>query len=127
MSDTRSEDQAIEVTIGNLLRAGVILAASLVAAGAFVYLLRHGHEVIDYDTFHGEPESLKSLTAIIHGALHLSGRAMIQLGLLVLIATPIARVLFSAVAFFHERDYLYVFLTLLVLAILLYSLFGPGV
>ena len=58
------------------------------------------------------------------GALHLSGGAIIQLGLLILIATPVARVAFSAVAFAIERDYLYVWITLFVLAVLLYSLLG---
>jgi uncharacterized membrane protein len=47
-----------------------------------------------------------------------------QLGLLLLIATPIARVMFSAVAFAMERDRMYVGFTLIVLAVLLYSLFG---
>jgi uncharacterized membrane protein len=47
-----------------------------------------------------------------------------QLGLLLLIATPIVRVAFSAVAFALEGDKMYVLFTLLVLAVLLYSLFG---
>jgi uncharacterized membrane protein len=73
--------------------------------------------------FHREPDNLTSTTAILHGALGMSGRAIIQLGLLLLIATPVARVLFSAIAFALERDYLYVLITLIVLGILLYSLF----
>ncbi len=52
---------------------------------------------------------------------------MIQLGLLLLIATPIARVAFSVVGFAIERDRMYVVFTLIVLAILLYSLLGSGV
>jgi len=47
---------------------------------------------------------------------------IIQLGLLLLIATPVARVAFSVVAFAAERDWLYVAITLIVLAILIYSL-----
>jgi len=69
---------------------------------------------------------LKSISDIVHGALGLSGRAIIQLGLLLLIATPVARVLFSAIAFAIERDYMYVLITLVVLGILLYSLLGSG-
>jgi uncharacterized membrane protein len=56
--------------------------------------------------------------------MQFSARAIIQFGLLLLIATPIARVIFSAVAFAFERDYLYVAFTLAVLAILTYSLLG---
>ena len=117
-------DERMEFIIGNLLRAGVILAASVVMLGGAVYLVRHGHETVNYSSFHGEPESLKTVSGIVHGAAHGSGRATIQLGLLLLIATPVARVIFSAVGFAIERDYLYVGITLVVLAVLLYSLFG---
>jgi uncharacterized membrane protein len=123
--NTRSwNDLRIEVIIGTLLRTGVILAAVVVLAGSVVYLTHHGHEVVNYGAFRGEPEALRSVTGIIHSALHLSGRAIIQLGLLLLIATPVARVAFSAVAFAIEPDYLYVGITLFVLAVLLYSLVG---
>jgi uncharacterized membrane protein len=117
-------DLRIETIIGALLRTGVILAAVVVLFGAVVYVSRHGQEVANYITFHAEPETLTSVTGIIQGALHMSGRAVIQLGLLILIATPVARVAFSAVAFAIEGDYLYVWITLFVLGVLLYSLFG---
>ena len=119
-------DTRMEVIIGSLLRSGVILAAAVVLIGAVLFLVRHGHEIPDYKTFHGEPGSLKTLTGIFHGVAALSARAIIQLGLLVLIATPVARVVFSAIAFALERDYLYVFITLIVLGVLSYSLFGGG-
>jgi uncharacterized membrane protein len=123
MSIERLDDQRIEVIIGNLLRAGVMLSAAVVLFGGVIYLKAHGHEIVNLRTFHGEPESLKSPIDIVHGAIQLSGSAIIQLGLLMLIATPVARVAFSAVAFAIEGDYLYVGITLAVLAVLLYSLF----
>jgi uncharacterized membrane protein len=116
------DDHRIEIIIGNLLRAGVLLSVSVVLLGGSLYLARHGHSTADYRTFQGESSSLRTLTGIRHGALHLSGLAIIQLGLLLLIATPIARVIFSAIAFARERDFLYVAFTLAVLAILAYSL-----
>jgi uncharacterized membrane protein len=119
-------DLRIEIIIGVLLRTGVLLAALVVVAGAGLYLVRHGHQTVNYSTFHGEPENLKSPTDIVHGVLGMSARAIIQLGLLLLIATPVARVAFSAVAFAMERDYMYVFITLIVLAVLMYSLFGSS-
>jgi uncharacterized membrane protein len=120
------DDQRIEVLIGTLLRTGVILAASVVFVGAILYLVRHGHEVPNYTAFHGEPERFKNVWEIISGAMALSARDVIQFGLLLLIATPVARVVFSAVAFAIERDYLYVVITLVVLGILLYSLVGSA-
>jgi uncharacterized membrane protein len=122
MSSHKWNDQRIEIVIGILLRTGVLLAASVVAIGAFVYLAHHGHEVINYTVFHGEPGDLEGFRAIVYGALRGSGRSIIQFGLLLLIATPVVRVAFSAVGFAIERDYLYVATTLFVLAILLYSL-----
>lgn len=124
MSAQGWDDQRIEIIIGALLRTGVILAAAVVLFGAVVYLAHHGNEVPNYAVFRGEPENLKSASDIVHGALGMSGQAIIQLGLLLLIATPVARVLFSAIAFAIERDYMYVVITLVVLATLLYSLFG---
>ncbi len=126
MSSQSWDDQRIEVIIGALLRTGVILAASVVLLGGVLYLMRHGHEVADYATFHGEPENLKSVSQIVRGVLAGSAHAIIQLGLLLLIATPVARVIFSAIAFAIEHDYLYVTITLIVLGILLYSLLASG-
>lgn len=121
------DDHRIELIIGKLLRAGVLLSASVVVVGGMIYLLRHGNEIADYRTFRGELSTLRSFPGIVHGVLDRSGRAVIQLGLLLLIATPIARVVFSAVAFARERDYLYVAFTLAVLAVLAYSLLGGNI
>jgi len=116
-SDTR-----VEQIMGNLLRNGVILAAALVLVGGVAYLFRHPGEAIDHRLFHGEPQSLKSVGGIAQLAATGSARGLIQLGLLALIATPIARVLFSVYAFARQHDRLYVWITLVVLALLLYSL-----
>jgi uncharacterized membrane protein len=117
-------DQRIEIIIGTLLRTGVILAAAVVLFGGVVYLLRHGREAPHYVTFSGEPQSLKSPSDIMHGVLQFRAQAIIQLGLLLLIATPVARVAFSAVAFAIEHDHMYVVITLIVLVVLSYSLFA---
>lgn len=123
-SELRWTDEQVENTIGNMLRIGVILAGAVVLAGALVYLFRHGAEFPDYRAFHGEPNDLKTLSGIWHQTLSGHGRGLIQLGLLLLIATPIARVAFSLFAFLRLRDRLYVVVTLLVLSTLLYGLLG---
>jgi uncharacterized membrane protein len=117
-------DQSIEIVIGNLLRAGVLLSAAVVIIGGVVYVARHGGSVADYRIFRGDESPLRTVSGIWHSTIRFSGSAIIQFGLLLLIATPIARVLFSAFAFLRERDYLYVVFTLTVLAILTYSLLG---
>ena len=119
----RLMDQEIEVTIGQLLRAGVLSSAAVVAAGGLVYLARHGLGAAEYSVFARQPPELSGAAGILKSALSLHGKGLIQLGLLLLIATPIARVVFSVFGFLKERDWLYVAVTLAVLAILLYSLF----
>ena len=113
----------MEQFLGTLLRTGVVLAAFLVLVGGVIYLIRHGSEQTELRLFHGEPAELRNVEGIVAAALAFRGRGIIQLGLLVLIATPVARVLFSAIGFARERDWTYVVLTLIVLSVLLYSLF----
>jgi uncharacterized membrane protein len=106
------------------LRAGVTLAAGVVLTGGAVFLVRHGLAPTRYHAFAGEPSDLRELRGIARSAMTFHGRGIIQLGILFLLATPIARVAFSAVAFALERDWLYVSIASLVLAVLLYSLLG---
>lgn len=117
-------DQQVEQTIGNLLRIGLIMATVVVATGAVIYLTRHGSEQPDYRVFRGEPADLRGIGGILHDAAALSGRGLIQLGLLLLLATPVARVAFSILAFALQRDRLYVGVTVVVLGVLLYSIVG---
>jgi len=121
------DDHRIEVILGNLLRAGVLLSATVVLWGACIYLFRHAHEPADYRVFRGEPSEFRTIPGVIQSVINGRGRGLIQLGLLFLIATPIARVAFSIVGFAIERDRMYVAFTLIVLAILLYSLLGSGI
>ena len=121
---TSTQDKRMDEIIGHLLRTGVLLAAAIVFVGGVVYLHRHQVPVTNYRVFQGEPEELRGIRDIVRGALEFSGRGLIQFGLLVLIATPVARVIFSLFAFLYERDWTYVIVTAIVLTLLLYSLLG---
>jgi uncharacterized membrane protein len=114
----------VDLLIGTLLRTGVITAASLVVLGGVIFLARVGLHPADYHTFHGEPSQYRTLGGIIGGTIALDGRSIIQLGALILIATPVARVALALVAFAQERDTAYVMISGLVLALLLASLIG---
>ena len=123
---TRWTDQRVEDIIGNLLRVGVIFAAVVVFTGGVVYLARHGRDLADYSSFRGEPSDLRHISGIARDAFALQGRGIIQLGLLLLIATPVARVAFSISGFALDGDRMYASFTLIVLMILLYSLVGSS-
>jgi len=125
MSDAWSESR-VEARIGALLRAGLVVAATIVALGGAVFLAQHAGERPEYGVFRGEPAALRSVAGILGRAHELRGSGLIQLGLLVLIATPVARVALAAYAFARQRDRLYLAVTLCVLAVLLYSIAGPG-
>ncbi|HEX4322712.1 MAG TPA: DUF1634 domain-containing protein [Acidobacteriaceae bacterium] len=117
-----SDDTALDTKIGILLQTGVFSSAAVVLLGGVLYVAQHGRERPGYQAFHGVPASLNTIHGIVTGVLHGNALAIIQFGLLMLIATPVARVVFSVFAFLAERDYLYVAISALVLAVLLYSL-----
>lgn len=110
--------------MGNLLRAGVILATMVVLVGGIFYLFRYGATSPDYRAFRGEPADLRSVSGILGATIELRSRGMMQLGLLVLVATPVARVVFSVFAFARQHDRIYFTVSLIVLAVLVYSLVG---
>ncbi len=120
------DDQRIEMFLGQLLRIGVIASAVVVLFGAALYLSTSARTTADasasYHVFHGQPAQFREVLQVWSGARKLEPLAVIQLGLLLLIATPVARVLFSIVGFAKERDRLYVSVTIVVLALLIYSL-----
>ncbi|HEV2687185.1 MAG TPA: DUF1634 domain-containing protein [Bryobacteraceae bacterium] len=122
MAATVHRDARIELLLGSLLRAGVLLAAAVVFLGAIVYLASHGSEQRDYRTFQQQDQDLRGIAGVMRGAGSFDGAAIIQLGLLLLIATPILRVATSAYAFARQRDRRYVVITLVVLGILSYGL-----
>lgn len=119
-----TDDSRIEAVLSNLLRAGVMLAASVIAFGGILYLVQRGMSAPEYRAFHREPVELRTISGILQDAGSFHARGIIQLGLLLLIATPVARVAFSVYAFARERDFQYVLITLIVLGLLFYSLFG---
>ena len=117
-------DEQVEKIVGSLLRSGVIAAGIVVLAGGIIYLIRYGANLPDYSAFQGVPAEFRSVGGIITAAFTFRSRGLIQLGLLLLIATPVARVTFSIFAFALQRDRIYIVITLIVLGVLIYSLAG---
>ncbi|MBV9767477.1 MAG: DUF1634 domain-containing protein [Acidobacteriaceae bacterium] len=120
-------DKSIERMVSVLLLTGVLISGCVVLAGGVYYLLRHGGELSDFHTFRGQPSIDRIVSEIIKGAFAVRARSIIQLGILLLIATPIARVAFSLVGFALGRDRTYVVITAIVLTVLLVSLITGAV
>jgi len=117
----------MQLLLGQVLRAGTVISISIVFIGGVYYMIRHGHGVADYRVFKGVPTFVSTPAGIIGGVLSLKGQAIIQLGIMLLIATPILRVVFSTIGFVLEKDYMYVGISLLVLLIIFTSLLSGHV
>ena len=109
-----------ELVISGVLRGGVLLSVSVVLVGiTYFYALRFAGK-LPHPTF---PDTLQ---AVLRGVLAGNALAIVVLGLLILLATPVLRVAVSIAAFAIEEDRTYVVITTLVLAILMFSIFGVG-
>ncbi|MBD2355122.1 DUF1634 domain-containing protein [Tolypothrix sp. FACHB-123] len=117
-------ERSLETILSNLLKYGVLFASSVVLLGGILYLIRHGSEPANYKFFQGEPSEFRSPLGVINAVLLGSRRGIIQLGLLLLIAIPVLRVVISLLTFIWRREFVYVIITLIVLTSLTYSLVG---
>jgi uncharacterized membrane protein len=114
-------DTDMQLIIGWILRIGVIASMLIVVIGGVFFVYRHGHSIPDYRTFRKVPGFISSPGGVLEGVINFKGQAIIQLGIMLLIATPVLRVIFSAIGFILERDRLYTFISLLVLLIIILS------
>lgn len=112
-------DERLDRVVSGVLRSGVLLSAALVLAGGLGFLVSHRHDIPNYRTFHAEPAPLSSIHGVARGAFGLHPLYIIQLGLLILIATPVVRVVTCAAGFAFERDWTYAIVSLIVLALLI--------
>ena len=116
------DDARMEAFMGRLLQVGVLLAAGVVLAGGVRYLGARAGETSNYRVFTARPIELRHPMMLLSGIARGDSSALIVLGLLLLVATPICRVIFAVIAFAMERDRLYVAISLTVLAVLLFGM-----
>jgi uncharacterized membrane protein len=118
----RFDDRRMETLMGRLLQAGVLLASAVVLVGGVLYVRGHLGGAVNYRSFVGEPAALRSGRGLLRLVMRGDPAALIQVGVLLLVATPVARVVFAVAGFALERDRLYVAVSVAVLAILAASL-----
>jgi uncharacterized membrane protein len=118
----RMDDRRLETIIGRLLQVGVLASAATVLTGGVLYLVQSPAGHVDYRNFVPGNQDLLTLSGIVRSAIHFDSLGLIQFGLLLLIATPVARVALAVVGFALERDRLYTVVSLIVLLILAFSL-----
>jgi uncharacterized membrane protein len=123
MRDLR-QDHRLEDLVGKTLRCGVIASVLVTLVGGVAYLTS-GVTRVDYHSFHGEPVFLRRLPGIVADAAASDPRGIMQLGIVILLVTPLVRVVLSAISFAIQHDLLYVVVTAMVFSVLLFSLLGP--
>lgn len=123
---SRPTDHDLDLSVAAMLRVGVTLAALVVLGGGILSLLHPWTTTPDYKHFEPGGPALRTLSGIARSAMHGDAQSIIQLGLVLLIATPVARVVFCVVGFARQRSLLYFGISSLVLAVLLYSLTKGG-
>jgi len=117
------DDEKMDQLLGNVLRGGVILSATVILIGGMIYIWRNGQETVALSVFKGEPTYLKLIPDLLTTDAQARGHAIIQTGILLLLLTPITRVALSLLIFLRQKDFTYVLVTAIVLAVLLHSLF----
>jgi uncharacterized membrane protein len=118
------DGHSLEIAMGRMLQIGVTAAALVVLVGGILYLAQFGGTRPDYQHFHGAPIAAETIHGIVADAEHLDARGIIEFGLLLLLATPVCRVIFGVVGFALLRDRFYTAVSMLVLVILLFSYFS---
>lgn len=119
------EPRWVDVAISWLLRGGVLISIAVVTFGIAMTFLHHPEYFRSRPALgeltQGAMHYPSSIGAVVDGVRTARGQAIVMAGLLLLIATPVARVAFSIVVFIIERDRLYVVITAAVLIVLLVS------
>jgi uncharacterized membrane protein len=114
--------ERIQLAIGRLLLIGVLVSFVFVFIGGSLYLFRNGTDIVHYQSFHGEPKIYKSITDIFTDVLSLLPLALIQFGLLTLVIVQILRVGLTTWLFIQSHDKLFIYISLFIMLVLLYSL-----
>ena len=115
------KEHGLEMAMGRMLQIGVTIAALVVLFGGVMYLAQNGGSLRDYKHFHAATPATSTIGGIVASAAHLDPRGIMGFGLLLLIATPVCRVIFGVVGFALLRDKLYTVISIVVLCVLLFS------
>jgi uncharacterized membrane protein len=125
-TETGPQAHRLELLLSRILRGGVLASTLIVLAGLLLTFFHHPGYVSDTEsaaTVIREMAFPHSVPAVLAGLLQGQGRAVIVLGLFLLIATPVARVAMSVLIFLWQRDRPFVVFTIIVLTLLVASFF----
>ncbi len=111
-------DDKLELLLSNLLKIGVIISGIITFIGAILFLFQHGFEISNYHDFKPHPFHLSDLNSFFRSIISFRPESIMELGLLILIATPVLRVFLSFLAYSFQKDYMYIIFSLIVLMVM---------
>ena len=116
----------VEVIISNLLRTGVTTSLAIIVIGTIISFAHHPAYFHSREEFHrltapAVAEFPHTISGVLRGVAHLEGQAIVALGLLLLISTPVVRVGVSIFAFVYQHDSTFVVITTIVFLLLILS------
>jgi uncharacterized membrane protein len=118
-AETRTEDPIHnpkgEIAISRVLRLGAMLSTAIMIAGVLLLVIRGkagGTAGVHF----------VRLRDLLPQLARLNPEAVTELGILLLLMTPVARIVISVIGFAMERDLKYVLISLGVLAVVLFSI-----
>ncbi|HEY5769639.1 MAG TPA: DUF1634 domain-containing protein [Terrimicrobium sp.] len=121
------KDEQIQNTLARVMLSGVLIAAAIMAAGLVWFLATHDGLPPGDHTFSGEPKYFENPISMIGRAFDPGEvgrrRSVIMIGVVLLLINPVVRVAFAACGFAAQGDKTYTRISLLVLAVLLFSFF----
>ncbi len=123
MKFTDLNDEQVEGLIGQVLRIGTTVSCGITFIGLCIFMVHNARAIPHYHIFLSSLGQFYGPSQLMQHVMQGQATALIELGILILIATPVARVAFLVIAFALERDHMYVGVSALVLVILLYSIF----
>lgn len=114
------EDKDLQRFLGNLLRYGVLISLGVVLVGLLLYLFQSGKDTVAFAKFDKLDFDFPSFFS---GLFHGNSYAIMALGVMLLILTPVMRVVFAIIGFYWEKDRLYTLVSCIVLLIIILSTF----
>src|SRR4051794_2028975 len=120
---TGKKEHSLEMAMGRMLQIGVTIAALFVLVGGVLHLAQNIGSLRDYEHFHAATPATTTINGIVSSAAQFDPRGIMGFGILLLIATPVCRVIFGVVGFAILRDKLYTVISMIVLGVLLFSFF----
>lgn len=113
---------ALELTLYRLLTIGLFLSLLAICAGGLVFLWNHSQEIVNDSLFQEKTVDATKIEKIFEMDVSDRSIAAMLIGIIILMLTPLIRVLSCAILFAVERDLIYVVLSAVVLAVLLFSI-----